>query len=56
VESLAETEQGKDAIVYGGQVAEQVEHPVLIRSDLLLELLIGELCEEFIEAADNELP
>ena len=56
VEAVAEAEEGKETVVYGSEMADQVEQPVLPRGDLALELLIGERGYYCVQTADDELP
>ena len=56
VESVAEAEQWKHAIMHGSQMTDEVEYAILARGDLLLELLIRERRETLIEAANHEFP
>jgi len=56
MESLAEAEQRKHAIVHGSQVTDEVEQSILVGGDLLLELFVSERREVLIEAANSELP
>jgi len=56
MQSFAEAEQRKHAIMHGGQVTDKVEKSILVGGDLILELLVSRLREVLIEAANHELP
>jgi hypothetical protein len=56
MQAFTESEQGKQAIVYSGQMAYQVEEAILAGCDLGLKLFVSECGKALIEATDNKLP
>ena len=49
--SLLEAEHGEEAVVYGGEMAEEVVYAVPAGSDFLLQLFVAQRCGELIETA-----
>jgi hypothetical protein len=56
VQAVANEEHGEQAIVNGGEVAEEVEDAILAGSDAILELIVLERGESLIELAEDLLP
>lgn len=56
VQSFSEAEHGEEAIVYGGEMAEEVVDAVPAGSDFLLQLFVAQWSGELIETAECELP